>query len=124
MRPPALVRSVAARGRVRTGAADPKTFGVAGTENWGLIEVFGEIFQDLAALQKIELLPWGWYGLATDDTNCEKETALLDTLAKLSSRADGPALDELNRLLAADARIRVTQETIDAALEREKALPV
>lgn len=108
----------------RTGAADPKTFGVAGTENWGLIEVFGEIFQDLAALQKIELLPWGWYGLATDDTNCTRETTLLDVLAELSSRADAQAIDELNAMLAADARIRVPKETIDAILAREHAVHV
>ena len=108
----------------RTGAADPKTFGVAGTENWGLIEVFGEIFQDLAALQKIELLPWGWYGLATDDSNCTRETTLLDRLAELSSRADAEAMRELNAMLAADDRIRVPQETITAVLEREKPVAV
>ncbi len=104
----------------RTGAADPKTFGVAGTENWGLIEVFGEIFQDLAALQKIELLPWGWYGIATDDANCDRETALLDRLAALTSSADAAAMEELNAILVAENRIRVPQETIAAVLEREK----
>lgn len=85
--------------------ADPMTFGVSGTEMWGLVEVYGDIFQDLAALQNIELLPWGWYGLATDDAGME-ETALIDRLADISSRADAAALAELDDLLAADPRLR------------------
>ena len=50
----------------RSGDADPLTFGVGGTEMWGLVEVMGDVFQDLAALQKVELLPSGWYGLDAD----------------------------------------------------------
>jgi len=38
----------------RSGGADPMTFGVAGTENWGLIEVIGDLMLDLAALQKVD----------------------------------------------------------------------
>jgi hypothetical protein len=70
--------------------ADPMTFGVAGTEMWGLVEVYGDLFQDLAALQNIELLPWGWYGLATDKSGIG-ETALVDRLAGISSSADPQA---------------------------------
>ncbi|NDP42627.1 MAG: transglutaminase domain-containing protein [Aromatoleum sp.] len=77
----------------RSGAADPMTFGVAGTEMWGLVEVFGDVFQDLAALQSIELLPWGWYGLAKDERAAETEAALVDELAALSAAADAPAID-------------------------------
>lgn len=85
--------------------ADPMGFGVSGTEMWGLVEVYGDIFQDLAALQNIELLPWGWYGLATDEAGME-ETALIDRLASISSRADAAAMDEVAALLAADKRLR------------------
>jgi hypothetical protein len=42
---------------------------------WGLVDVYGDLVQDLAALQNIELLPWGWYGLATDKSGIG-ETAL------------------------------------------------
>jgi hypothetical protein len=97
----------------RGGGADPMTFGVGGTEMWGLIEVFGDVFQDLAALQNIELLPWGWYGLARDEgAAIETETELIDRLAQLSSAADAPAIAELRTLVASDARLRVPADTI------------
>ena len=106
----------------RTGAADPMTFGVAGTDNWGIIEVFGDLFQDLAALQKVELLPWGWYGLAKDDqAACEREVNLIDELASLSSTADAAALDRLSKMLAADSRLRVPDSTIETIMQSEAA---
>jgi len=104
----------------RTGAADPATFGVAGTNNWGIIEVFGDLFQDLAALQEIELLPWGWYGLAKDDQGaCDRESDLIDELASLSSAADAPALDRLNAMIAADPRLGVPTETLAAIVQAD-----
>lgn len=95
------------------------TFGVGGSENWSLVDVFGDVFQDLAALQKIELLPWGWYGLATDESNCEKEAELVDELAGLSSAADAAALERLRVMIAADERLRVSEETVRSTVESE-----
>lgn len=91
----------------REGAVDATTFGVAGTPMWGLVEVYGEVFQDLAALQKIELLPWGWYGLAKDEGGFESHVELVDRLAALSSAADAEAIDALRALVAEDERLRV-----------------
>jgi hypothetical protein len=105
----------------RRGGADATTFGVGGTDLWGLVEVFGEIFQDLAALQKIELLPWGWYGLAKDQTAIEREPQLLDRLADLSSAADARALNELRTLLATDDRLGVPTETLTAHAAADEA---
>ena len=100
--------------------ADPMGFGVSGTEMWGLVEVYGDIFQDLAALQNIELLPWGWYGLATDEAGM-KETALIDKLADISSRADETAMGELAGLLAADERLRPPMDRVAATAKAEAA---
>jgi len=100
--------------------ADPMSFGVAGTPMWGLVEVYGDLFQDLAALQKIELLPWGWYGLATDKAGMG-ETALIDTLASISSRADAAAMGQLSEILAGDERIRVPADALAAALAADAA---
>jgi Transglutaminase-like superfamily len=91
--------------RACRNGADPMTFGVAGTEMWGLVEVYGDLFQDLAALQNIELLPWGWYGLATDKSGIG-ETALIDRLAGISSSADAQAFEELRSMIAEDDRLR------------------
>jgi hypothetical protein len=102
--------------------ADPTTFGVAGTKMWGLVEVYGDLFQDLAALQKIELLPWGWYGLATDESGMG-ELALIDRLARISSDADAGALDILGAMIAQDPRLGVPGGTIDKILRAEQPTP-
>lgn len=96
----------------RSGGADPMTFGVDGTENWGLVEVLGDLLLDLASLQKIELLPWGWYGLAKQEGACEAEGALIDRLARLSSSANVAALEELRQIVASDTRLAVPAETL------------
>ncbi|MBP6546778.1 MAG: transglutaminase domain-containing protein [Phenylobacterium sp.] len=101
--------------------ADPMGFGVSGTEMWGLVEVYGDIFQDLAALQNIELLPWGWYGLATDQAGMA-ETALIDQLADISSRADEAAMAELAALLAADERLRPPHDRVAQTVKAEAAV--
>jgi transglutaminase superfamily protein len=106
--------------RACRNGADPMTFGVAGTPMWGLVEVFGELFQDLAALQKIELLPWGWYGLAKDESAMERELPLLDHLAALSSAADAPAIEELRAVVAGDDRLRVPPETLTALIAADQ----
>lgn len=98
--------------------ADPMGFGVSGAQMWGLVEVYGDIFQDLAALQNIELLPWGWYGLATDEAGME-ETALIDRLADISTRADEAAMAELAGLLAADVRLRPPHDRVAETAKAE-----
>ena len=107
----------------RSGGADPMTFGVAGTDNWGLIETFGDLLLDLAALQNIELLPWGWYGLALEDGACEAEGDLIDRLARLLSSADADAFEELRGIVAADARLRVPSETLASIVAAEQRQP-
>ena len=110
----------------RAGGADPMDFGVGGTELWGLVEVFGDVFQDLAALQKIELLPWGWYGLATDQAEnsaLHRETELIDALAALSSAADAAAIDKLSAMIAADGRIAVPPGRLEEIVSAERISP-
>ena len=100
--------------------ADPMTFGIAGTQMWGLVEVYGDLFQDLAAIQNMELLPWGWYGLALDETGMS-EVALLDQLAEISRQADASALNTLRQLITADARLGVPDASLDAIMIAERA---
>jgi hypothetical protein len=42
----------------RHGGIDAATFGVPGTENFGPAEISGNTIRDLAALNKVEMLPW------------------------------------------------------------------
>jgi hypothetical protein len=78
--------------------ADPMTFGVAGTENWGAAEIVGNAIRDLAALNKVEMLPWdewgpmrSWYehGLTPE------VEALMDALAAALAAADEVTISEL-----------------------------
>jgi hypothetical protein len=46
----------------RKGRIDAALFGVCGTENWGPAEIRGNAIRDLAALNKVEMLPWDEWG--------------------------------------------------------------
>ena len=107
--------------RACKNGADAMSFGVGGTNMWGLIEVFGDVFQDLAALQNIELLPWGWYGLAKVDGALDAEGELIDRLARLSSAADATAVRTLRDLVAGDERLRVPEKTLAAIVAADRA---
>jgi hypothetical protein len=50
----------------RRGEIDTSHFGVYGTENWGVGEIRGNAVKDLAALNKVETLPWDVWGLMED----------------------------------------------------------
>ncbi len=41
-------------------------FGVDGTENWGPGEIRGNAIRDVAALNKVEMLPWDEWGPISD----------------------------------------------------------
>jgi hypothetical protein len=49
----------------RQGRIDASTFGVYGTDNWGPAEISGNAVRDLAALNKVEMLPWDEWGRMT-----------------------------------------------------------
>ena len=49
----------------RHGVVDAAAFGVAGTENFGPAEISGNTVRDLAALNKVEVLPWDEWGQMT-----------------------------------------------------------
>ena len=49
----------------RDGVLDAAAFGVDGTENFGPGEIRGNAVRDLAALNKIEMLPWDEWGRMT-----------------------------------------------------------
>jgi len=49
----------------RHGGIDATTFGVPGTENFGPAEISGNAIRDLAALNKVEMLPWDEWGRMT-----------------------------------------------------------
>lgn len=82
----------------RQGHIDAATFGVYGTENWGPAEIRGNAIRDLAALNKVEMLPWDeWGRMAASykgDTGPEYD-ALIDTIAAVCATDDPDAVTNL-----------------------------
>ncbi len=88
----------------RSGQIDAAKFGVYGTNNWGPAEIRGNAVKDLAALNKVEMLPWDEWGRMRASYRGETGSdydELLDMIAKVCA-ADDPsaiagmyAIDEL-----------------------------
>lgn len=84
--------------RCRSGAEDPQRFGIFDLR--GLFFVVGSMIQDLAALNKVELLPWDMWGSLDHGPGWQPsadELVHLDALAALLLRDD---LDELRARVA------------------------
>ncbi len=83
----------------RAGGADPVNFGVHGVDHaWGIGEIRGNAIRDLAALNKVEMLPWDEWGRM--DASYKGETgpeydALIDTAAATCASDDPMALRSL-----------------------------
>lgn len=75
----------------RRGEIDPDCFGVYGSTNFGAAEIRGNAVKDLAAMNKVEMLPWDEWGQMTaaykGETGRDYD-ALLDDLAQTCSRDD------------------------------------
>jgi hypothetical protein len=90
----------------RTGDADPDDFGIFDMS--GLWFVRGDLVRDLAALNRVELLPWDGWGLVegADDDMSAGDLALLDQAAVLSTGGNG-AFAEMRALYEANGNLRV-----------------
>jgi hypothetical protein len=82
----------------RHGTIDAATYGVYGTENWGAGEIRGNAVKDLAALNKLEMLPWDEWGRMeaayAGETGPEYDD-LLDELAVVCASGDTERTVEL-----------------------------
>jgi hypothetical protein len=79
--------------------ADPQRFGVHGVDYaWGIAEVRGNAIRDLAALNKIEMLPWDEWGRMTasyaGETGADYDD-LIDTIAAVTASGDDDAIRDL-----------------------------
>jgi hypothetical protein len=95
----------------RNGQIDAARFGVYGTENWGPAEIRGNAIKDLAALNKVEMLPWDEWGRM--EASYKGETGadydeFLDTIADVCAADDPSAIADLY----ADDELRVPPERI------------
>lgn len=99
--------------RVRRGEVAGDLFGIA--DMWGPWFVKGDLQLDVAALNKVELLPWDVERLPhplPDD--------LMDAVAVLST-GDSAAIDQLRDLYISDDRLRPTDDALAAMLHDDIA---
>src|SRR5262249_59990265 len=82
-------------------------FGLSPINLSGLWFIAGNILRDLAALNRMELLPWDVWGMMPryDAELAPEKMALLDKLAALTTAGD-EAFPELRRLYESDERLR------------------
>jgi len=110
--------------RCRRGAADPQRFGIFDMR--GMWFIRGNVVRDLAALNRIELLPWDAWGLMskTEGDVSPEDLAALDRVAVLTL-GDNGAVTELRSTYEGDARWRVPKviRSYTETGERLVALP-
>jgi len=90
----------------RNGQADPDQFGIF--DMHGMDFVKGDFLRDVAALNKVELLPWDCWGMILTEFASlpPDDLSMLDRLADLT-RADVPDFDMVRQLYESDLRLRV-----------------
>jgi hypothetical protein len=89
----------------RSGRADPDQFSIFDMHGLGF--VCGDFIRDVAALNKVELLPWDCWGLMlAPSLDTPDDLSLLDRLAELT-RGDVPDFEAVRSYYESDPRLRV-----------------
>ncbi len=91
----------------RAGAADPERFGIL--DFWGLWFVRNNVVRDLAALNKMELLPWDGWGLMNDEQGGGPASGLVDRVAQAIVADDWL---EIRRLYDDNDLLRVPEHVV------------
>ena len=109
--------------RCRAGEADASKFGIVVGNLRGLWFIAGNLVRDVAALNRVEMLPWDQWGAMprpkeplTDD-----QLAFFDRLAALT-RAPDASFSELRTLYGGDDRLTVPATVFNAVLNRPEAI--
>jgi hypothetical protein len=107
----------------RSGEADPSKFGIVFADLRGLWFIAGNLVRDVAALNKVEMLPWDVWGAQPqpDEPLNDEPLAFFDTLATLSCDPD-TSFDALRTLYAEDDRLRVPATVFNMLLNRPELL--
>jgi hypothetical protein len=109
--------------RCRAGAADPAKFGLSFVNEGGLWWIAGNLVRDVAALNKVEMLPWDDWGAmpGPDEALDDNRLALFDRVAALTLDAD-VMFAEIRSRYEDDDRLRVPPTVRNAVLNRDEAV--
>lgn len=106
----------------RAGHADPDRFGLSLLNEQGLWWIAGNLIRDLAALNRVEMLPWDVWGMMPRPSAriSEDQAALLDQVAALTLGGDAMfvALQDLYK----DERLKVPRMVFNADRKIEEAV--
>lgn len=95
--------------RCRAGIDDPGKFGVApGSALTGVRFIRDKLIQDLAALNKVEVLLWDAWGLMLGDDSDATEFTLLDEVAR-ATQASSAAFSRLRAVYEETVELRVPE---------------
>jgi hypothetical protein len=107
----------------RAGQADPSKYGIFQGNLRGLWFIAGSLVKDLAALNRIEMLPWDvWGAMPKPGTRLsEDQLEFFDRLAALTREPDG-WFDEIRDLYEGDDRVRIPATVFNALLQRTEPI--
>jgi len=107
----------------REGKVDPAKFGIAFANLRGLWFVAGNLVRDVAALNKMEMLPWDVWGAMPDPNEplTDDRLAFFDKLALLTRDPDA-SFTELRTRYEKDDCLHVPTTVFNALLNRPEAV--
>jgi hypothetical protein len=107
----------------RNGQADSAKFGIEFVNLRGLWYIAGNLVREVAALNKVEMLPWDVWGAQPrpNETLDDDQLAFFDLVAALTLEPD-MSLDELRRLFESDDRVRVRGIIFNSLLNRSERI--
>ena len=112
--------------KCRNRGANPDNFGLSMVPNLhGLWFVLGNVLRDLAALNRVEMLPWDVWGIMAMDSASitDEHKALIDKVAALTLAGD-EAFPEIRRIYESDERLRVPSTVFNAMHQAPESVAV
>lgn len=109
--------------RCREREIEAAKFGIVFANLRGLWYVAGNLVRDVAALNKMEMLPWDVWGAMPrpEEPLKTEQLTFFDRLAALTRTPDS-SFAELRRLYTEDDRLRVPATVFNAVLNRSESL--
>ncbi len=109
--------------KCRSGDEDPNRFGIFKGNQRGLWFIATDLIHDVAALNKVEMLPWDVWGAMPhpDEKLQDEQLEFFDHLAALT-RSPNDSFTALRELYAGDDRVRVPSTVFNALLNRPEVV--
>jgi hypothetical protein len=109
--------------KCRVGEADPAKFGIEFVKLRGLWYIAANLVRDLAALNKMEMLPWDMWGAQPkpDEQLNDDQLAFFDRVAALTCDLDS-SFDDLRRVYQSDDRLRVPPIVFNSLQNRSESV--